>query len=390
MLVLHIACKELLDLLREKKFLVKAAVWSILAGAAMGILSVIALSAMALERPPRTMELAVAGTQWAPPALLAELARAGFAVRPYADGVALAVRRGTPAIGLIFTRTSQPGEGNFQEVSATIMRSDSLLAGQDAMRLSRVLAEYNDSQLEAADRSALGAGQASRGFSFTTAELQTQRQRIGAASVLMALLALLALGYTAGVTQFVDAIYGEKERLTLEALLLAGNRDSLVLFGKLLRIFLVLAALLALCVLGFYLGHAVILGAPWGIGATVTAMQFMLLGLGLYAVMLALFVVAPTFATNARQAAFFCGFAGLAVISLAVPAGAGAMNLPVQTWGAVIPVAGAAAAIRALLLNGVLGAGPMIWFSLGTVAACAGFLFAVSRIFNRERLLYKS
>ena len=179
---------------------------------------------------------------------------------------------------------------------------------------------------------------------------------------------------------------GEKERGTLESLLVTPASDLEVLTGKLAAVFSISCVPLILTFLGFWttsylLPTSITNGVVLPFGVIVWAI--------LVGVPLALFVNVVLMIFSVRTKTFKSPSpVGIVVFALMVPAFAVAFVAPTTAWGFLIPIYGPSAVVAAMATGAAMPPFALLASIIGSLlASAAGFLVAL-RLFNRERLLY--
>ena len=218
----------------------------------------------------------------------------------------------------------------------------------------------------------------------------------GAGGLLVGLLPylLVLFTFTGGVALASDLVAGEKERSTLETLLIAPIGRTEIVLGKFLALSAVCVAAAASGLLGFVLAATLKLGGDLvfksGLGITpLGAVEIFLILVPLAATFAGVLIAVSTYARNTREAQTYLGLLNLVVMIPAVFSQIiGLTEIGSAVWLPFVPILGAAAGIRAVLLGkatllAVLG-------PLGVGVLLAGLaLFAAVRLFGRESVLLR-
>ncbi len=219
----------------------------------------------------------------------------------------------------------------------------------------------------------------------------------GASGLLVGLLPylLVLFTFTGGVALAADLVAGEKERSTLETLLIAPVHRTQVVLGKFLALCVVCVAAAVSGLLGFVVSAAIKtkgsdLVFKSGLGLTpMGAVEVFLILLPLAATFAGLLVAISTYARNSREAQTYLGLMNLVVMIPAVFSQIiGLTDIGSAVWLPFVPILGAAAGIRAILLGKATAlaiAGPV---AVGVVLAGLA-LFAAIRLFHREAVLLR-
>ena len=205
---------------------------------------------------------------------------------------------------------------------------------------------------------------------------------------------LVLFTFTGGVALASDLVAGEKERSTLETLLIAPVRRTEIVLGKFLALTSVCLVAAASGLLGFVVAAVLKLGGDLmfksGLGLTpLGAIETFLVLLPLAAAFSGLLVVVSTYARNTREAQTYLSLVNLVVLMPAVFSQViGFTDLGSAPWLPFVPILGAAAGLRTVLLGkatllSVLG--PM---SVGVLLAAVTLTLAI-RMFGREGVLLR-
>lgn len=199
---------------------------------------------------------------------------------------------------------------------------------------------------------------------------------------------LLAMIVTqGGLFVAIDVTAGEKERGTLEALLVTPASDLEVFVGKLAAVFTMTCIPTALTFLGFYASSNML-------PATITkgaVLPFKVIaGAILVGLPLALFLNAMLMIVSIRTKTFKDAQSLATPIILAViaPAMAAAFSPPATSVAFLIPVYGPAAAVGAMATGSPMPAHALLLSTIGSLAAAVITAVIALRFFDRERLLY--
>lgn len=220
----------------------------------------------------------------------------------------------------------------------------------------------------------------------------------GAASGLLVVLLpyfLVLFTFTGGVALASDLVAGEKERSTLETLLITPVRRTEIVLGKFLALATVCVAAAISGMLGFVVSAAAHLPGSdllfkSGLGITpVGAVEIFVILLPLAAAFAGLLLAVSTYARNTREAQTYLSIVNLLVLIPAVFSQMiGLSGIGGAVWLPFVPILGATAGIRSVLqgkptLLAVLG--PL---SVGLVLAAVALTAAV-RLFGRENVLLR-
>lgn len=227
-------------------------------------------------------------------------------------------------------------------------------------------------------------------ISLDTKNLSTPAQRGGLfASFTLPLLVVLIV-VQGGLFVAIDVTAGEKERGTLEALLVTPATDLQVMVGKLLAVFTISVVPYVLTLSGFWIASRLLpesmrMGGELPLSVIIVAI--------IIGIPTALLMSVVLMAISVRTKTFKDAQSAAAPLSLGalVPAFAAGMIQPQSTLAYLIPVYGPAALVGQMTTNGgLLDPTALVFAILGSLgAALVAFLLAL-RLFDRERLLYSA
>ncbi|RYD46419.1 MAG: ABC transporter permease [Verrucomicrobiaceae bacterium] len=219
----------------------------------------------------------------------------------------------------------------------------------------------------------------------------------GAGGLLVSLLPylLVLFTFTGGVALAADLVAGEKERSTLETLLIAPVRRTEIVLGKFLALAAVCVAAAISGLLGFALSAAVKtpgseLVFKSGLGLTPSgAAQTFLILLPLAATFSGVLIAVSSYARNSREAQTYLGMLNLVVMIPAVFSQIiGLTDMASAPWLPFVPILGAAAGIRSILLGKATALAILGPFGIGVILAAISIMAAI-RLFHRENVLLR-
>ena len=219
----------------------------------------------------------------------------------------------------------------------------------------------------------------------------------GASGILVGLLPylLVLFTFTGGVALASDLVAGEKERSTLETLLVTPVKRTEIVLGKFLALATVCVAAAISGLLGFVVSAAAKLPGSdllfkSGLGITpVGAAEIFLILLPLAAAFAGLLIAVSSFARNTREAQTYLSILNLIVLIPAVFSQViGLTDLASAPWMPFVPILGATSGIRSVLLGKATALSVLGPVSLGVVLAALALLAAV-RLFKREEVLLR-
>ena len=218
----------------------------------------------------------------------------------------------------------------------------------------------------------------------------------GAGGLLVGLLPylLVLFTFTGGVALASDLVAGEKERSTLETLLIAPVKRTEIVLGKFLALATVCVAAAVSGLLGFVVAATFKIGGDLmfksGLGLTpVGAVETFLILLPLAATFAGVLIAVSTYARNTREAQTYLSILNLVVLIPAVFSQIiGLTDMASAVWLPFVPILGAAAGIRTILLGKATLLTVLGPFSVGVLLAALA-LFAAIRLFGRESVLLR-
>ncbi|GIK56519.1 MAG: ABC transporter permease [Chloroflexi bacterium] len=388
---LNIWYKEILEMLRNRKALRDTLLIPLVLGVFYAVLNPM-LGQMINRRSESVIVLPVQGLEYADPAFVETFAAYNIVLEPFAGDMETAVREARETAGIIFTEGFS--ENVASEADANLILYMNPTAGGpfggniSLSRIELALSTYNQQltvqrlQVRGVDPEVLTP------VRLTAEDLSTAAQRAGATAALF-LPMLVAIGaINGGAFIAIDATAGEKERGTLEALLITPASDVQIFVGKLLAVFTVTAVPIALTLLGFWAGTAFLPASmTGGVGPlpldVIVKAILITLPLALFANVLLMILSIRTKGFKEAQSAMTPVTFGVIFVAMAA-----AFVPPTQNVLFLIPIYGTSAVVGVLAQSGVIPANAILFSVVGSIAATAVITVIALRLFNRERLLY--
>jgi sodium transport system permease protein len=346
---------------------------------------------MVASKAVSSITIPAQGIEYAGHEFLDLLTAQKITLEPFAGDLQAAVANGEQQAGLIFPRRFSEDLAAERPATLTLLTNPTagglFGGGFSASRLELAVETYSRAissdrvQAREMDPALL------RPIALDTRNLASLEQMAGVfAAFSLPLLLILIVGQ-GGLFVAIDVTAGEKERGTLESLLVTPASDFEVLTGKLAAVFSISCVPLVLTFLGFWttsylLPASITNGAVLPFGVIVWAI--------LVGIPLALFVnvVLMIFSVRTKTFKDAQSAVGIIIFALMVPAFAVAFVPPTDVWGFMIPIYGPSAAVAAMATGGALPTFALLACIIGSLlAAAVGFMVAL-RLFNRERLLY--
>jgi sodium transport system permease protein len=383
--LLTVLRKEVRENLRDRRAMSSALLYGPLLGPVLFAALITFIIGQQQARAEKPLELPVVGAEHAPQ-LVQALRQRGIevqappadpeaAIREQEEDVILRIppdypaqwRAGTPArVDLLFDASRQPA----QIAVARTREALALYAGETGSQrlLLRGLSPAVASPLAIADQ-----------------DLSTPQSR---AALMMAMLPyfLVLSAFVGGMYLAIDTTSGERERGSLEALLLTPASRAQILWGKMAATALFAAASLMICVLAFAVSMRFIPTAGLGLSLTLsplTVLQMAVVVLPLALLAAAAQTIVASFAQSFREAQTYLQFL---VLIPAIPSILLAIN-PVKPdpWMSWVPLFSQTVQVNLLARGEAPGAAAIALAALLTLLA-AGLLGQLAvKLFSRER-----
>jgi sodium transport system permease protein len=351
------------------------------------------IGSLVTSRQENVLVLPVQGVEYAGQEFIDTFARFNIELEPFSGDLEATIASGEEAAGLIFT----PGFGEnvaAEEEATLIVRTNSssggLFGGGLSLgRLELALNAYNQqiTVQRLTERNVDLAVLAP--VNLNAEDLASPAQRAGAAAAFFLPILVAITAVQGGMFIAIDVTAGEKERGTLESLLVTPSSDAEIFVGKLASVFTVTAVPIALTLFGFWTA-SVLLPESMTDGAGALPIAVILQAI-LVSLPLALFANVILMVISIRTKTFKDAQSALSPVIFGVLFTAMAAAFVPPTGASLaylLPVYGTSAVVSALTLGGVVPANAVLFSVVGNLlATVVGVIFAM-QIFNRERLLY--
>ncbi|HVL37977.1 MAG TPA: ABC transporter permease [Fimbriimonadaceae bacterium] len=325
--------------------------------------------------------------------LVEVLRRAQFDIRPVA-GLAEAQRLVSEGRARLVLNFHQNQQGQF-EVAAYFDPKQQM--GQIALARVRQVFEH-------ANREALRKVLADRGIPLAAMEaIQVGEREVkvgvgrGAGEMIVGILPYLIViwAFYGGFGVASDLVAGEKEKSTLETLLITPVRRTEIVLGKFFALALVclLSALSSLVGLALYAtvkpqGSELLLKGGMGVSPMAALVIFLVL-LPTVALFASLLVAISSYAKNTREAQTHLGLVSFIVLMPAIASQfIGLTDMANSTWVHFVPVLNTANTIRGALMGTYNWAGIFATMGVSLVLALVSIRIAIW-LFNREQVLVR-
>ncbi len=382
--------KELMDSVRDRKGMMQAILIPLLIGVCYAVFNPL-INASLTERARQPVRMPAQGIEYAGQSFLDALKKFDITLEPFDGDLQASITRGEQNAGLIIP------SGFGDSVANEIPTSLTLLVNPTAGGLfgNRFSVERIDLALNAVNQQVSVARVQTRNvnpellnpITLQSRDLSTPEQRAGVfASFSLPIMVALIVAQ-GGLYIAIDVTAGEKERGTLESLLVTPAGDLEVLIGKLAAVFTLSCVLLILTMLGFWAASAVLPASATGGGTLPFSVILLSIIVGLP---LALFLSVILMIVSVRTKAFKDAQSAATPIIFAVmvPSMAAAFVPAANSLAFLIPVYGPSAVVSVIATGGVIPQNAVLLSMVGSLAAAlVGFVVAM-RLFNRERMLY--
>lgn len=389
--IINIWQKELLDIFRDGKGMRQSLLVPLILGVFYAVLNPL-LGTLATSRNDETLVLPVQGLEYASDDFLETFERFDIELRPFNGDMEAAIEQAEEPAGLIFTPGFAENVANGQPATL-VVRTNGTAGGpfRGGLSLNRLELALNTFNQQITNERLLEQGvdlSVLAPVTLDAQDLATPAQIAGNAAAFFLPILIVTSVVTGGQFIAIDVTAGEKERGTLEALLVTPASDVEIFVGKLLAVFVVTAVPIALTLLGFW---ATTLFLPESMTNGAGALPFpIILKAILVTLPLALFADVVLMVLSIRTRDFKSAQSALnpAVMGSVFVAMAAAFVPPTTSLPFLIPVYGTAALVGTLTVGGVIPANAVLFSSLGALAGTAVGIIIALPIFNRERLLY--
>ncbi|MCR4424986.1 MAG: ABC transporter permease [Firmicutes bacterium] len=384
--------KEVTDSIRDRKALIQALLIPLLIGIFYATFMPILNSAIT-ARTEAPLIIPARGVAHADPTLVEVFGHFGVTLKEYEGDLEDAISRAEESAGLVIP------PGFAEDVAAERPAALTLLTNQTAggifggtfsgQRLDLAISQYNQvvSAARVASRDLDPALLTPVSLSRQDLASPAQLGGLFAGFSLPLLLALIVA--QGGLFVAIDVTAGERERGTLEALLVTPASDFSVVVGKLLAVFTISIAPLLLTFLAFWVVSNLL---PESVTRGAVLPGQVILGAILIGLPLAVFLDVVLMIVSVRARAFkdAQSAATPVVLGAIVPAFVAAFVPATSPVAYLIPLYGSFAALGRIVQTGSLQAGAILVSAAGSMAGALILLRVALRLFNRERLLYGS
>lgn len=394
--ITNIWIKELLGSVRDKKALRQSLLVPIIIGVIYAALNPIlggVFENRAEESLSQTLTIPTQGLEYADAGLLAAMEAAGIALETYSGDIEAYVRSAETPVALVIPPDFSAAVAAERPAAVRVLTNPSSgdPVGSSA-NIGRVMEAIN-----AYNRAIVNQRLAERNLSPELLvavipeqeTLTTPEQQGGFNAQFMLPILVAVVVVTGGIFIAIDVTAGEKERGTLESLLVTPATDVEIFTGKLLAVFSMTLFPLILTFVAFGVSTNFL---PESLGGGAYIAPAVIIGSVLAGLPLSLAVSVVLMIVAVRTKTFKDAQSAMTPISLGVmfPALAAAFLPPTNSLLYLIPAYGTAAAVAQLATSGRMPWDGLILSALGCLLLAAAGVTLALRLFDRERLLYSA
>jgi len=391
--MINIWRKELMDSTRDRRALRQSILIPIIIGAFYAVFNPILASSIS-ARAQDPVSIPVQGIENVGQDFIQLLGQFDITLEPYDGDLEAAVASGDQEAGLIIPAGFSSSIESEQPASLTLLMNQTAggpMGGSfSTERLNLAIKTYNEQVAVARVQQRDFDPSLLTPINLDARDLASPEQLAGRFAALMLPILVGVIVVQGGLFIAIDVTAGEKERGTLEALLVTPASDIEVLIGKLAAVFTLSGVPLVLTFLGFWLGSnllpdSISNGAVLPFSIVIVAV-LVGLPLTLFIDMILMIVSVRTKAFKDAQSA-----ATPVIFGCMIPGFAAAFIPPTSVAAHIIPIYGAAAVVGGMATSGGVVNPTAILLSVtgSLIGAAIAFVIAL-RFFNRERLLYSA
>ncbi|MAS37883.1 MAG: hypothetical protein CL610_28060 [Anaerolineaceae bacterium] len=383
--------KELMDNLRDRRSVIQSLLFAIGFGVFYAVFNPL-ISASFIEQAESTQHIPTQGIEYTTPAFLDVLDAYGIVLETYEGDLTADIERGALPAGLIIPPSFAESLANTDPAGLTLYVNPSAggLFSPDFSneRLELAINAYNsNTAVERITAEDLDPDILSP-IALSEESLMTPQQQAGLFASFSLPLIVTILIAQSGVFLAIDVTAGEKERGTLEALLVSPASDVEVLVGKLAAVFTFAVVPVTLTLLSFYFATFFlpesVQAAPFPFSVILVALLVGIPLTLLFNVIVLILAVRQNTFKDAQAASSLVTFLGLFAGFVV------AFRPPQSDLAYLIPLYGPVAVISKSTLSAPLPETAIPFAILGSVVGVIVALRIALRLFNRERLLYST
>ncbi len=388
--IMNIWRKELMDTIRDKKAFRQALLVPLLVGVFYAVLNPM-LTSFISGKADNPIAIPVQGLEHVDETLKDVMQSFGITLISFSGDMEAAIESGEETAGLIVPEGFSDSVANEQPANLMLLLNSSTggpFRGSFSIeRLEAALNAYNriisESRLQSKgiELSVLNP------VGLDARDLSTPAQRAGVFASFMLPILVGVVIVQGGLFIAIDVTAGEKERNTLEALLVTPAGDVDIFIGKLLSVFTMSSLPLGLTMLGYWASSNLL---PDSMTDGAVLPIEVVLGALLFAMPLALFINVVMMMVSIRTKTFKDAQSAAVPLNLVVVftmMGA-AFVPPESSIMHLIPIYGTSALVGDLAVGGAIQINEVLLTFAGSLGASAIGIFFALKLFNRERLLY--
>lgn len=383
--------KELVDNFRDRKGLSQALMGTLFIGVLYAVMNP-ALTSLLMRQAREPLSVPAQGIEHVGQPFVDALAQFDITLKPYDGDLAAQVEGGEESAGLIIPEGFAENIASEQPVQLTLLTNRTsggpFGGGFSSQRLDLAISAFNQhvtmQRIEARNLPT----ELLAPITLDSRDLATPAQLAGQTAAFTFPLLLSVIVLQGGSFIAIDVTAGEKERGTLEALLVTPASDLEILIGKLLAVFTMSLLPITLTFLAYWVSANLLPESMTG--GNKLPLSVIITSIAL-AVPLALLANVILMVISARTKAFKDAQSAMTPVTFIamLVSFAAAFLPPAGTFAYAIPLYGTAALLGVVASGGAAPTAIAIALSVmgSLVASAFGMMIAV-RVFNRERLLY--
>ncbi|HEX8598992.1 MAG TPA: ABC transporter permease [Chloroflexia bacterium] len=388
--VANIWKKEITENVRDKKALRQGLLIPVIIGIFYALFSPLLNSAMT-ERAKEPVTIPVKGIENADQRLIDALRQFDITLQPFEGDLEAAVRSGEKNAGLIIPPGLSEALDSERPAALTLLTNSTsggiFGGGFSGERLDLAVSQFNQAMVTSRVETRNIDPNILSPINLQRQDLTRPEQLAGAFAAFTLPILLAVVVVQGGFFIAVDVTAGEKERGTLESLLVTPASDIEVFLGKLGAVFTMTTIPTVLTFMAFWIASQFMPSEitkggvlPFSVVGTAILLSVPL-ALFLNTALMTLSIRTKTF-KDAQQAATPVIFAAM------VPSMAAAFVQPTNPLMFLIPIYGPSALVGGLAVGTPIPPMAYVYAVVGSLLAAAVCIPIALRVFNRERLLY--
>ncbi|HYP21276.1 MAG TPA: ABC transporter permease [Chloroflexia bacterium] len=382
--------KEITENVRDKKALRQGLLIPVIIGIFYALFSPLLNSAIT-ERAKEPVVIPAQGIENADPRFIAALEQFDITLQPFEGDLAAVIRSGEKNAGVIIPPGFSEALNSERPAALTLLTNRTsggiFGGGFSGDRLNLAVSRFNQTVVTGRVETRNIDPVILSPINLETQDLTRPEQLAGAFAAFTLPILLAVVVVQGGFFIAVDVTAGEKERGTLESLLVTPASDLEVFLGKLGAVFTMTTIPTVLTFMAFWIASQFMPSTvtnggvlPFSVVGTAILLSIPL-ALFLNTALMTLSIRTKTF-KDAQQAATPVIFAAM------VPSMAAAFVQPTNPVMFLIPIYGPSSLVGALAVGTPIPGMAYVYAVVGSLLAAAICIPIALRVFNRERLLY--